>query len=197
MPLYPSHVLAPLARFARPLLLAAALLLVTGSWLTLFHMLVMGWAMYAIGHIVAIVGFVAIAAVFRERMEPWTWLGLIVLEAGLILALPGIVAIGSAYAAPAGAGQMILPADALPLGLAAELITWVGLAFFGLAARGERILSSGIAWTFVAAAVIGILGDLRLISPLVWVLAVLLLAFGLLGVGVSLRAAPTRATSSA
>jgi hypothetical protein len=82
---------------------------------------------------------------------------------------------------------MALPVDALPLGLAAELVTWVGLAFFGLAARGVGVLPRGIGWLFLAAAVIGVLGDFRLVSPLVWVLAVLLMAWGLLGVGVSLR----------
>lgn len=176
-----------LARYARPLLLAGALMLVTGVMLTLFHLLVLGWAIYAFSHILAILGFVAIAAVYRERMDSWTWLGLIVLEAGLILALPGIVSIGSGYAAPGGGAALILPASAQPLGLAAQLITWVGAAFYGLAARGARALPRGIGWFFVAAAVIGVLADLHLISPLVWVLAVLLVAWGLLGVAVSLR----------
>lgn len=176
-----------LARYARPLLMVAALLLVAGVMLTLFHLLVLGWAIYAFGHILAILGFAAIAAVYRERMDAWAWLGLIVLETGLILALPGIVSIGSGYAAPGGGAALILPASAQPLGLAAQLITWVGAAFYGLAARGARALPRGIGWVLVAAAVIGLLADLRLISPLVWVIAVLLLAWGLLGVAVSLR----------
>lgn len=190
--------LEPLARYARPLLIAAALLLVAGVMLTLFHLLALGWAIYALGHVLAIIGFVAMAAVQRARMDAWTWLGLIVLEAGLVLALPQIVSIGSAYAAPGAAGQMALPADALPLGLAAELVTWVGLALFGLAARGANVLPKGIGWVFLVAAVIGVLGDFRLVSTLVWVLAVLLMAWGLLGVGVSLRdSAREGATSSA
>jgi hypothetical protein len=189
-------VLEPLARFARPLLIAAALLLVAGVSLTLFHMLVLGWAIYAIGHVLTIVGFVAIAMVNRDRMDAWAWLGMVVLEAGLILAVAQIVSIGSAYTAPGGAAQMLLPVDTQPIGLAAELITWVGLAFFGLAARGAGALPTGIGWVFVAAAAIGVLGDLRLVSPLVWVLAVLGLGFGLLGVAVAMPrpAAKVRAT---
>jgi hypothetical protein len=190
-------VLEALARYCRPMLIAAALLLMFGALMTLFDLLVLGWVTYAIGHILAIVGFGAIAGVNRERMDAWTWLGLLVLEVGLILALPQIVSIGSAYAAPIDTTQLQLPADSQPIGLAAELISWVGLAFFGLAARGVRALPSGIGWVFLAAAVIGVLGDLRLISPLAWVLAVLLMAFGLLGVATSLRAAPERLTSSA
>ena len=178
--------LAPLARFARPLLIAAALLLVAGVSLTLFHMLVLGWAIYAIGHVLTIVGFVAIAVVNRERMDYWAWLGLVVLEAGLISAVAQIVSIGSVYTAPTATGHMLLPAEALPFGLAAELTTWVGLAFFGLAARGAGALPTGIGWVFAIAAVIGILGDLRLVSPLVWVLAVLALGLGLLGVAVAM-----------
>jgi hypothetical protein len=53
-----------------------------------------------------------------------------------------------------------------------------------------------VGWFFPAAAVIGVLGDLRLVSPLVWVLASLLMAWGLLGVAVSLRASPAGAISS-
>jgi hypothetical protein len=178
--------LEPLTRYARPLLITAALLLVAGVMLTLLHMLVLGWAIYAIGHVLATVGFLAVTVVNRDRMDSWTWFALVVLEVGLIGGVLAVVSIGSAYAAPTGATQMALPADALPIGLAAELVTWVGLAFFGLAARGAHVLPRGIGWVFLAAAVIGVLGDFRLISPLVWVLAVLLMAWGLLGIGVSL-----------
>jgi hypothetical protein len=187
-----------LSRYARPVLLGASLLLVSGALLALFHLLLLGWVVYAIGHALAILGFLAIAQVNRALMDPWTWLGLIVLETGLVLAMPGIASIGSTYATSGEQAQLIMPIDAPPFGFAAELISWVGVAFFGLAARGARALPRGMGWVFVAAAVIGVLGDLRLISAHVWFLAVILLASGLLGVATSLRAAPDhRATASA
>jgi hypothetical protein len=139
-------------RYARPILLAASLLLISGAMLVLFHLLLLGWALYAAGHVLAMVAFVAIAVVYRDRMDAWAWLGLIVLEAGLAMGLLGIAEGLRVYSAPGGVAELRLPVDAVPLGLTAELVTWVGLAFFGLAARGARALPRGIGWVFVAAA---------------------------------------------
>lgn len=181
-----------LVRLARPLAIAASLALSAGVMLTLFQLLTLGWGMYAIGHVLAIFAFVAIAATYREKMDGWSWLGLAVLLVGLVGGLAAVLSIALAYTQQGGvaagpAQSMLLPADAAPIGLAAELVTWVGLAMFGLALRGARALPRGIAWVFLAAAMIGVLGDLRLVSSLVWVLAILVMAWGLLGVGVSLR----------
>ena len=46
-----TDMLEPLARYARPLLIAAALALVAGALLTIFYLLVLGWATYAIGQV--------------------------------------------------------------------------------------------------------------------------------------------------
>jgi hypothetical protein len=92
---------------------------------------------------------------------------------------------------------MELPVWTAPLGLTAELVTWIGAAFFGLAARGANVLPRGVAWLLVGAAVIGIIAALYIVSPYAWVAAMLLLALGLLAIGVSRRGATMRATSSA
>lgn len=192
-----------LVRLDRPLAIAASLAFSAGVMLTLFQLLTLGWGIYAIGHVLAIFAFAAIAATNRAKMDGWTWLGLVVLLVGLVGGLAAVLSIGSAYAQQGGvaagpAQSILLPGDAAPIGLAAELVTWVGLAMFGLAARGAHALPKGIGWVFLVAAVIGVLGDFRLASPLVWVLAVLVMAWGLLGVGVSLSGvARVEATSSA
>lgn len=188
--------LETLARFARPLAIGAALVLIAGVLLTTFHLLLLGWAVYALGYVLAMAAFVAVGAVNRDKMDGWAWAGLLVLEVGLVLGLAQVASIASTYAQPGAPAQLVLPLDAQPLGLAAELMTWVGLAFFGLAARGARALPTGIGWVFVVAAVIGVLADLRLINPLWWILAELVMPFGLLGVGVSLRE-PERAAGEA
>jgi hypothetical protein len=178
--------------FVRPLSLVAALALIVGVILTGLNLLLGGWTVYAAGHILAIAALVAFWAANRGRFDAWATLGLLVLVVGLVLALPQVVAIWQAYA-PGGlqqvAGeQMELPVWTAPLGLTAELVTWVGAAFFGLAARGAQVLPRGVAWLLVGAAVIGVIAALYIVSPYAWVGAVLLLALSLLAIGVSRRA---------
>ena len=182
--------------FARPLSVVAALLLIVGVSLTSLNLLLGGWTVYAAGHVLAIAAFVAIGAANRQRMDPWAWLGLAVLVVGLLLALPQVAAIMQTYSEPLcfltlwnRCGVMELPVWTAPFGLTAELVTWVGAAFFGLAARGVHVLPRGIGWVMVGAAVIGVIAALYIVSPYSWVAAELLLAVALLGVGVSLRAA--------
>ena len=174
--------------WARPLSLVAALALIVGVILTGLNLLLGGWTVYAIGHVAAIAAFIAFAAANRDRFDPWTWLALLVLVIGLVLALPQIVVIWQAYAAPNAGRDMELPVWTAPLGLTAELVTWVGVAFFGLAARGVHALPKGIGWVMVAAAVIGIICALYIVSPYAWVAAVLVLALSLMAIGVSRRA---------
>ena len=174
--------------WARPLSLIAALALMVGVILTGLNLLLWGWTVYAVGHVAAILAFIAVSAASRERFDPWTWLALLVLVLGLVLALPQIVAIWQAYAAPSPGRDMELPVWTPPLGLTAELVTWVGVAFFGLAARGVHALPKGIGWVMVGAAVIGIIAALYIVSPYAWVGAMLLLAMSVMAIGVSRRA---------
>ena len=173
--------------WARPLSLVAALALIVGVTLTGLNLLLWGWTVYAVGHVAAIAALVAVGAANRGRMDPWAWTGLLVFVLGLVLALPQVAAIWQGYAATNAGREMELPVWTAPLGLTAELVTWVGAAFFGLAARGARALPRGVGWLLLIAAVIGIVAALNIVSPYAWVLAELVMAIGLLGVGVSLR----------
>lgn len=184
--------LGALARSARPLALAAALLWLSGVALTGLNLLLVGWSVYAIGHVAAALALLAVGAEGRRRMDAWAWLGLLVLVVGLVLGLPQVAVIWQSYAAdgvllPVAARDMELPVWTAPLGLTAELVTWVGLVFFGLAARGSHALPAGIAWVWLGAAVVGFVAALYLVSPYAWVVAVVLFALGLLGTGVALR----------
>jgi hypothetical protein len=186
-----------LARWARPLALSAALLLIVGVTLTGLNLLLVGWSVYAIGHVGAIGAFIAICAANRSRMEPWAWLGLGVLVVGLVLGLPQVALIWQDYAAgatvlPIAGRAMELSVWTAPIGLTAELVTWVGAAFFGLAARGAHVLPTGVGWILLGAAVIGVVAALYIVSPYAWVAAELLLAIGLLSIGVSLRQPSSR-----
>ena len=173
-----------LARFSRPLLLASGTLLVGGLLLTGLNMLVIGWSVYAVGYIGLMLALLAIAAANRERMDGWSWAGLAVLLVGLLIGLTSLVSIWSAYAQTGLAGApMRLPVDAAPLGYAGELITWAGLAFFALAARGAKVLSGPVAWALVAASVIGLLAAFQALAPMYWVLAILIVALVVLWMG--------------
>ena len=182
--------------WARPLSVVAALLLIVGVSLTGLNLLLWGWTVYAAGHLLAIAALIAFAAANRELMDAWAWLGLLVLVVGLLLALPQIVAIWQMYAAPGYGREMELPVWTAPLGLTAELVTWVGAAFFGLAARGAHVLPRGVGWAMTGAAVIGLIAALYIVSPYAWVAAVLLLALSLLAIGVSLREPAARVAQS-
>lgn len=190
-----------LGRWGRLLAIGSALALIVGVTLTGLNLLLIGWSVFAIGHVGAIKAFLAVGAANRQRLDPWAWLGLSVLVVGLLLALPQIVAIWLDYAQggsvlPVAGRAMELPVWTAPLGLTAELVTWVGVAFFGLAARGARVLPTGIGWMFLGTAVIGIVAALYLVSPYTWVVAEPLLAMGLLGIGVNLRQPSSRLANS-
>ena len=127
--------------WARPLSLVAALALIVGVTLTGLNLLLGGWSVYAAGHVLAIAAFGAVGVANRPRMDGWTWAGLLVFLVGLALALPQVAAIWLMYAnagglLPVAGQQMELPVWTAPFGLTAELVTWVGAAFFGLAGRG-------------------------------------------------------------
>ncbi|MEP7361415.1 MAG: hypothetical protein ABI744_07540 [Chloroflexota bacterium] len=178
--------------WVRPLSLVAALLLIVGVTLTGLNLLLGGWTVYAAGHVLAIAASVAVGAANRQRMDAWTWLGLLVFVVGLLLALPQIATIWQTYASggglvPVAGQQMELPVWTAPFGLTAELVTWVGAAFFGLAARGNHVLPRGVGWLLVATAVIGLIAALYIVSPYAWVAAVLLVGLSLLAIGVSRR----------
>jgi hypothetical protein len=187
-----------LSRYARPLLLLDAALLLGGVLLTAMNMLLVGWSVYLVGHVLAIVAFASIAALYREQMDGWSWAALLVVEVGLVLALPQLVAIWQAYSATPTAAEMQLPAQTYPLGAVAELVFWLGLAFYGLAARGAKALPAGVGWMFVIAAVIGLAAaffDYWIVTPYWWILAMFVLIFGLVAIGGSLSSVARRAVS--
>lgn len=173
--------------WVRPLSVVAALLLIVGVALTSLNLLLGGWTLYAAGHILAIPAWGVFWAAYRGRLDGWATAGLVVLVGGLVLALPQVAAIWQTYAA-AGAGRpMELPVWTPPFGLAAELVTWIGAAFFGLAARGAHALPRGVGWLLLSAAVIGLVAALNIVSPYAWVAAVLLLGLSFLAIAVTRR----------
>ena len=184
--------MAILARYAKPILLLDTSLLLAGVLLTSSNLLLLGWSVYAAGHVLAILAFLALGALYRGRLDGWSWAGLVVLELGLILALPQVANIWSSYALTPTQAQMLVPAQAYPIGLAAEGLTWLGLAIFGLAARGARALPAGVGWLFAIASVLGLLADFVHIwplSPLWWVMAMLVMITGLVAIGAGLSPA--------
>ena len=186
-----------LARYAKPILLLATSLLLAGVLLTVSNLLLIGWTVYAAGHVLAIVAFLALGALYRGRLDGWSWTGLLVLELGLIMALPQIANIWSSYVITPTAAQMLVPAQAQPIGLAADAVVWLGLAFFGLAARGARALPAGVGWVFAFASVLGLAADFVRVwplSPLWWVPAMLLTTLGLVAIGAGL--APAQALTA-
>jgi peptidoglycan/LPS O-acetylase OafA/YrhL len=189
-----------LARNARQLVLIDAALLMGGVLMTSFNLLLVGWSVYAIGHVLAIVAFLAIAAYYRPKMDGWSWTGLLVLELGLVLALPQIATIWQAYYQTPTGALMQLPFQAAPIGHEAEIVLWIGLAFYSLAARGAKALPAGAAWIFVVAAVLGLvaaLADVWFITAYWWVLAMFMVAFGLVATGGNLQTSDSRVESNA
>ena len=171
-----------LARNARSIVLLDAALLMGGVLLTAFNLLLMGWSVFIAGFVVAIVAFLAIAALNRRRMDGWSWTGVLLVLAGLVLALPAVATIWQTYLGRPDHAEMLLISQTYPIGLVADVVLWIGLAFYGLAARGAGALPRGTGWVFLAAAVIGLLGDLLHawpVSPLWWVPAMLVMTFGL------------------
>jgi hypothetical protein len=172
-----------LGRYARPLLLADAALLFGGIMLTSFNMLLIGWSIYIVGHVGLLLAVTALAAAYRRRMDGWAWLGLGVFFVGLLLALPQLADIWVSYSQTPSGAQMLLPAQTPPLGLSAELVTWIGLAWYGLAGRGEHALPTGVGWVFVTAAIVGALADWTIIAAYWWVAAILIMITGLVFAG--------------
>jgi hypothetical protein len=178
--------LGTLARVGRPLLLLDASLLLAGVLLTSFNMLLIGWSVYAIGHVIAILAILAIAAMRRDRMDGWSWAALLTVELGLILALPQVASIWSNYVQTPSGTDMLIPSQTAPIGRFADAVLWIGVAFFGLAGRGARVIPSGVGWLFVFAAVLGLAAaffDVWVVTPLWWVPAMLVFILGLVVIG--------------
>lgn len=189
-----------LARYARPIVLLDAALLLIGILLTSMNLLLIGWSVYVAGHFLAIVAVLAIAAYYRQRMDGWAWAALLVFELGLLLTLPQLAAIWSSYSQTPSGAVMLLPSQTAPIGRFAELVLWLGAALYGLAARGARALPTGVGWILVVASVLGLLAafvDAWFITPYWWVLAVLVLVLGLVAAGGSMATSAQRATSRA
>lgn len=186
-----------LERHARTTLLGAGVLLTAGLLLTTLHLLPLGWSVYMAGHLLAIVGFLAVGSVNRRRMDGWAWAGLLVVVAGLILALPQLYDIWYAYVVDGWDWSIIAPVESPPIGLAAEWTIWIGVAWYALAAYGARALSGVAMVLFVEAAIIGLAVALGAFSPLVWIVAMLLTALGLLWLGASTTAPETTADPAA
>lgn len=180
--------LSRLAEHVRLIVMLDAALLFLGIVLTSFNLLLIGWSIYILGHLGAILTFAAIAAFYRQRMDGWSWLGLLVLVAGLLAALPALASIWTSYQQVPTHAELLVPLQTAPIGLAAEITTWVGLAFYALAAHGTPALPRGVAWLFLLAALVGLaacLIDVWFITPVWWVLAVLLLVLAFVAVGSS------------
>lgn len=181
-----TRILGRLARYAQPIVLLDAALLLGGVLLTSMNLLLLGWSVYVLGHVLAIVAFVAIGAYYRERMDGWAWTGLLVVLAGLVLGLPQAGTILSSYIHTPTGALMQLPSQTAPLGPFAELVLWIGIAVYGLAARGAKALPTLVGWIFLVAAVLGLLAafvDVWIVTPYWWVLAMLTLVIALVGVG--------------
>ena len=146
----------------------------------------------------AIVAFLTLGLAFRERMDAWSWSALLVLEVGLIAGLVPIARSGRAYQSTPTGAVMLVPADQAPIGMAATAVMWVGLGFYGLAARGAKALPANVGWIFVVAAIIGLLAifvNVLVITPYWWVIAMLVLTFGVASAAASLMPAPRPAPS--
>jgi hypothetical protein len=189
-----------LARYARQIVLLDAALLMGGVLLTSFNLLLIGWSVYAVAHVLAIIAFLAIAAYYRRNMDGWSWTGLLVLEVGLVLALPQIATIWQAYNQTPTGALMLLPFQTAPIGHEAELVLWIGLCFYALAARGAKALPSGVAWIFVMAAILGLIAafaDVWVVTAYWWVLAMFTVAFGLVATGGHLESPDSSLESTA
>lgn len=185
--------MAGLARYARPIVLLDAALLLGGVLLTSMNMLLIGWSVYIAGHVLAIVAFLAIGAYHRHQMDGWTWAALLLVEAGFILTIPQAVAILSNYIQSPTGATMLLPAQMAPIGHFGELLLWLGVALYGLAARRAKALPTGVGWILLTASVLGLLAafaDVWFITAYWWVLAMLMLVFALVGIGGSMSHPP-------
>lgn len=185
-----------LARYARQIVMLDAALLLIGVLLTSMNLLLIGWSVYIAAHVLLIVALAAIGAHYRTRMDGWSWAALFAVEIGLVLALPQVATIWSSYLQTPTGAVMQVPSQTAPIGRFAELVFWLGLAAYGLAARGAKALPALVGWIFAAAAVLGLLAafvDYWIVTPYWWVLAVLTLVVGLVGVGGSLSASPAPA----
>jgi len=177
-----------LERRARTILLASGVLLTAGLLLTTLNLLPLGWTVYVAGHVVAILAFPAVGLVNRRQMDGWSWSALLVLVVGLVLALPQLLAIWQVYVIDGWDFGIQVPVEWAPIGLAAEWVIWIGLGWYALAAYGAGALSGVAMVLFVESAIIGLAVALGGLSPLVWIVAMLLTALALLWLGASMTA---------
>lgn len=171
-----------LAGYARSILLLVAGSLAMGAVLTVTGLPMIGWTIYGIGYVGLLVALPAVVAVYRTSMDRLTWVAFAVLYVGLLMGVPAVLTVWGSYAQNPSLLDAVLPYALAPLGMLAAVVTWVGLAFFGLAALGPRGLPIGGALLFVVAALVALPAELGLFAPFAWALGIVIASVGLVWV---------------
>ena len=189
--------LAGLARYARPILLWVPVVLAAGAMITVMGLTLAGWAIYAVGYLGLMVALAAVVAVHRGSFDWFAWVSAGVLFIGLSLGLPVLLIMLGHYAQNPDLHEAVMPFEVTALGMISGVVTWVGFALFGWAAYRVRAFSTATAVVFVVAAALGLLAEFAVLAPVMWGLAVILVAYALVWIAPVAPVSPVRARAGA
>ncbi len=175
------RLLDSLARFARPLLLFVAALLTLGALLAVTGMVLLGWAIYALGFVGLLVALPAVAAVYRPSMDWACWVTFAILYVGVVLGVPAVAVLLGRYAQDP-ALELLMPRALGSLAMWPGVIAWAGFGLFGLAMNRLPTFPRGGAVLLAIASLLAIPAEFGLLIPFAWAVAVILASLALVWV---------------
>ena len=179
-----------LAHWARPILFVTSVLLLVGASVTVMGMPLIGWGLFGVGLVGALLAFPAAVAVNRGAMDWLAWLALGVLLVGIVLSIPVLAMVWWRYVENPALHDAVMPRAVMPLGMWAGVVFWAGVMLFGLATWRTWSLPLASSIVFIIAAALGLDAELGWLPTWGWGLAVVFLASGLAWVAATLSERP-------
>jgi hypothetical protein len=182
-----TRILNASARYASPILLVIGALLASGAVLTGFGQTAIGWSIYGIGYVAALVAVAAVVGLQRHVIGRFGWAAFGVLFAGVILGLPKMLMVWGFYAPNSFVHGLLMPYATPAVGILAGIVTWIGLIAVAIALTRKERLPMGGAILMIAAALIALPAEIRLLPQVSWVAALVILFAALGWIAVSVR----------
>jgi hypothetical protein len=173
------------ARYTPAILIATGGLLAGGAVLTALGQPAIGWSMYIVGLVGALLAFAALAGLGRHAAGRFRWAAIALVSAAIVVALPEMLMVWGLYVQNGFIHDTFMPYVGSPIVTLGGVAPWIGLVAVALAAGGSKSLPRPAVLLIIGAASIALPFELRLLPQVFWVGASILLFAALTMIGVA------------
>ncbi|MDQ4035762.1 MAG: hypothetical protein M3153_07510 [Chloroflexota bacterium] len=160
-------------------------LLAGGAVLTALGQPAIGWSMYIVGSVGALLAFAALAGLGRDAAGRFRWAAVAVLFAAVVVALPEMLMVWGLYVQNDFIHDTFMPYVGSPIVTLGGVAPWIGLLAVALAAIGGKSFPRTAVLLIIAAALIALPFELRLLPQVFWVGASILVFAALTLIGIA------------